>query len=79
MAVVTFVLVGIPLAISAQRRETSIGIAISICIAFTYFIFIVVADNVKSNASLHPEILVWLPNFIYLTLGGTLFYRLARR
>src|SRR6202043_2288811 len=74
MAVFTFVLVGIPLAITAQRRETSIGIAISICIAFTYFIFIGVADNVKSNASLHPEILVWLPNFIYLTLGGTLFY-----
>src|SRR5580692_2200025 len=79
LAVITFVLVGIPLAISAHRRETSIGIAISIAVAFTYFIFIVVADNVKGNASLHPEILVWLPNFIYLTLGGTLFYRLARR
>jgi LPS export ABC transporter permease LptF len=79
LAVITFVLIGIPLAITAQRRETSIGIAISICVAFTYFIFIVVADNVKGNASLHPEILVWLPNFIYLTLGGTLFYRLARR
>ncbi len=78
LAVITFVLIGIPLAITAQRRETSIGIAISICVAFTYFIFIVVADNVKGNASLHPEILVWLPNFIYLTLGGTLFYRLAR-
>jgi LPS export ABC transporter permease LptF len=79
LAVITFVLIGIPLAITAHRRETSIGIAISICVAFTYFIFIVVADNVKGNASLHPEILVWLPNFIYLTLGGTLFFRLARR
>jgi lipopolysaccharide export system permease protein len=79
LAVITFVLIGIPLAITAHRRETSIGIAISIAVAFTYFIFIVVADNVKGNASLHPEILVWLPNFIYLTLGGTLFYRLARR
>jgi LPS export ABC transporter permease LptF len=79
LAVITFVLIGIPLAITAHRRETSIGIAISIGVAFTYFIFIVVADNVKGNASLHPEILVWLPNFIYLTLGGTLFYRLARR
>jgi lipopolysaccharide export system permease protein len=79
LAVITFVLIGIPLAITAHRRETSIGIAISICVAFTYFIFIVVADNVKGNASLHPEILVWLPNFIYLALGGTLFFRLARR
>ncbi|MBV8214786.1 MAG: LptF/LptG family permease [Verrucomicrobia bacterium] len=79
MAVITFVLVGIPLAITAHRRETSIGIGISICVAFTYFIFIVLTDNVKSNASLHPEILIWLPNVVYLTLGGTLFYRLARR
>ena len=79
MAVLTFVLVGIPLAISAQRRETSIGIALSLVVAFTYFIFIVLTDNVKNNPRLHPEILIWLPNILYLTLGGTLFLRLARR
>jgi lipopolysaccharide export LptBFGC system permease protein LptF len=79
MAVFTFVLVGIPLAVSAQRRETSIGIAMSIVVAFTYFIFIVITDNVKNNPNWHPEILIWLPNVVYLTLGGILFYRLARR
>jgi lipopolysaccharide export system permease protein len=79
LVVVTFVLIGIPLAITAQRRETSIGIGMSICIAFTYFIFVVLADTVKGKSSLHPEILIWLPNFIYLTLGSVLFYRLARR
>jgi lipopolysaccharide export system permease protein len=79
MAVVTFVLVGIPLAITAHRRETSVGIALSLLVAFTYFIFIILTANVKNNPRLHPEILIWLPNFIYLTLGGTLFYRLARR
>src|SRR6516162_5244341 len=75
MAVLTFVLVGIPLAITAQRRETSVGIALSLLVAFTYFIFIVLTANVKNNPRLHPEILIWVPNFIYLTLGGTLFYR----
>ena len=79
MAVLTFVLVGIPLAITAQRRETSVGIALSLLVAFTYFIFIILTANVKNNPRLHPEILIWVPNFIYLTLGGTLFYRLARR
>ena len=79
MAVLTFVLVGIPLAITAHRRETSVGIALSLLIAFTYFIFIILTANVKNNPRLHPEILIWVPNFIYLTLGGTLFYRLARR
>jgi lipopolysaccharide export LptBFGC system permease protein LptF len=79
MAVLTFVLIGIPLAITAHRRETSVGIGISICVAFTFFIFIVLTDNLKGNASLHPELLIWLPNIIYLIVGGTLFYRLARR
>lgn len=79
MAVITFILVGIPLAITAQRRETSIGIAMSLVVAFTYFIFIVITDNVKNNPHLHPEILIWFPNLLYLTLGGVLFYRLANR
>ncbi len=79
MAVLTFVLVGIPLAITAQRRETSVGLALSLVVAFTYFIFIVITDNVKNNPHLHPELLIWLPNLLYLTLGTTLFTRLARR
>ena len=79
MAVFTFVLVGIPLAITAQRKETSVGIALSLVVAFSYFIIIVLTDNVKHKPDLHPEYLIWLPNLVYLTLGGTLFFRLARR
>ena len=79
MAVFTFVLVGIPLAITAQRRETSVGIALSLVVAFSYFITIVLTDNVKHKPNLHPEYLIWLPNVVYLTLGAILFTRLARR
>ena len=79
MAVFSFVLVGIPFAITAQRRETSIGIAMSLVVAFSYFIIVVLTDNVKNKPNLHPEILIWLPNFVYLCLGSTLFIRLIRR
>ena len=78
IALVLF-LVGIPLAITAQRKETSVGIALSLIVAFSYFIIIVITDNVKHKPNLHPEYLIWLPNFVYLMLGGTLFFRLARR
>jgi lipopolysaccharide export system permease protein len=79
MAVFTFVLIGIPLAVTAQRKETSVGIALSLVVAFSYFIIIVLTDNVKHKPDLHPEILIWLPNVLYLSIGGTLFSRLARR
>jgi lipopolysaccharide export system permease protein len=79
MAVFTFVLVGIPLAVTAQRKETSVGIALSLVVAFSYFIIIVLTDNVKHKPDLHPEFLIWLPNALYLSIGGILFFRLARR
>src|SRR6516164_9064241 len=79
LAVFTFVLIGIPLAVTAQRKESSVGIALSFVVAFSYFIIVVLTDNVKHKPNLHPEILIWLPNVLYLSIGGTLFSRLARR
>lgn len=72
-------LVGIPLGITAHRRETSIGFALSLAVAVAYFMFIMVADNFRNTPAAHPEWLIWLPNIVFLTLGATLFTRLARR
>jgi LPS export ABC transporter permease LptF len=79
LAVLTFTLIGIPLAVTAQRKETSVGIAMSLVVAISYFIFIVLCDNFRSRPHLHPEILIWVPNLIYVILGSTLFVRLAKR
>ncbi len=79
LACFTFVLVGIPLGITAQRRETSIGFALSLMVAAAYFTLIIVAETFKKDPSAHAHLLVWLPNLIFLTLGGVLFWRLSRR
>ena len=71
-------LIGIPLGITAHRRETSIGFAISLVIAITYFIFIMIADNSRNNPALYPQWLIWAPNFIFITLGTWLCARMAR-
>ena len=75
----TFSLVGIPLGVTAQRRETSIGFALSLIIGCVYFLFILLADIVKENASVFPHVLMWMPNVIFILLGGWLFLRLCRR
>ena len=79
LACLTFALIGIPLGITAHRQETSIGFGISLGVAFTYFLIILVVNIFRERASLHPELLIWLPNVIFLTLGGILFFRLSRR
>ena len=79
LASFAFALIGVPLAITAHRKETSAGFLISLVVAFVYFIFILVADAMKENPKAHPEVLIWLPNVLFIGLGLWLFYKLSRK
>ena len=79
LACVTFALIGIPLGITAQRQETTVGFALSLLVALVYFLIIIVVNAFREKAHVHPELLIWLPNVIFLLLGAGLFYRLSRR
>lgn len=79
LASFAFCLIAVPLAITAHRKETSIGFLFSLVVAFVYFFFIVMVDTVRSNPKFHPELLIWLPNVVFISLGAFLFYRMSRR
>lgn len=68
---ISFLLVGIPLAIRSRRSETSIGLLLSLLLGFGFYVFLVLTDGIKYQAGLHPEFLVWLPNVLYQ--GGGLW------
>lgn len=77
-ATIAFALIAVPLGITAHRKETSIGFALSLAIAFGYFFFIIIADTFRSNPDAYPVLLIWLPNIIFTSLGYFLFRRLIR-
>jgi lipopolysaccharide export system permease protein len=79
LACFTFALVGIPLGVTAQRRETSTGFALSLMTAVAYIAFIILADTLNDKPGYHPHLIMWLPNVLFLGIGGWLFYRLSRR
>ncbi len=72
-------LIGIPLAITAHRKETSAGFALSLAVAFAYFFLLTLADVARSHPKWHPELLIWAPNVIFITAGVWMFWRLNRR
>lgn len=78
-ATVAFALIAVPLGITAHRKETSVGFALSLAIAFGYFFFIIIADTFRSNPQAYPILLIWLPNIIFTSLGIFLFRRLVKR
>ena len=79
LAALAFALIAVPLGITAHRKETSVGFALSLVIAFGYFFFIIIADSFRGNAHAMPVLLVWLPNILFTGLGVWLFSRLSRR
>jgi LPS export ABC transporter permease LptF len=76
---VAFALVGVPLGVTAHRRETTIGFLFSLVIAISYFLFVIIADTLRNNPKVHPELLVWFPNVLFIVLGAILFIRLSKR
>jgi lipopolysaccharide export system permease protein len=76
---IAFAFVGVPLGITAQRRETSMGFLLGLVVGFSYFLFIIIADTLRGNPSMRPELLVWFPNVLFIGLGLWMFRRLSKR
>ena len=72
MASICFVLVGVPLGIRAQRKESTIGMAISLAISMGYYMVVILALSLESHASCHPELIIWLPVVICLAIAARL-------
>ncbi len=79
LASFAFALIGVPLAITAHRKETSVGFLLSLIVAVTYFFFIIIANGVRENPAWYPHLLMWVPNVLCIALGGWLFLRMSRR
>jgi lipopolysaccharide export LptBFGC system permease protein LptF len=79
LACFAFSLVAVPLAVGAQRRETAVGFLLSLVVAFSYFLIMIMVGWVKNRPEWHPEWLIWLPTLLFLALGGRMFRRLAAR
>ena len=79
LATIAFALLAVPLAVTAQRKETSVGFAISLAIALLYYVLLFLANLTRGRPWLHPEMMVWLPTLLFLSVGACRFAVLARK
>ncbi len=63
-ACIVFSLIGVPLAITARRRDTSTGFAIGILVAAVYFVALVFCELSRKASGITPYIVLWIPNVL---------------
>ena len=78
LAIFTFAFAGVPLGIKVSRRETSANLGIAVILALAYYLFVVVIGWLDQHPEYRPDLLLWVPNLLFLTLGLWLLRRLDR-
>lgn len=68
-ACIVFSLIGVPLAITARRRDTSTGFALGILVAAVYFVALVFCELSRKIPGVTPYIMLWLPNVLCLAFA----------
>lgn len=71
----SFMLIGIPLGVKSHRKETSIGMVLSLAIVFSYYLFIIIAKALANHPELHPNLILWIPLIFAQFLGLWLIKR----
>ncbi len=59
LAAFTFVLIAIPLGIKSHRKESSIGMVMSLGVMFAYYSFIIIADTLDDRPEFYPWLIPW--------------------
>ena len=79
LAVFSFALIGVPLGIKVSRRETSANLGLALLLVLGYYLMTVVIKWLDRHPEYHPDLLLWLPNVIFIALGVWLFRRIDRK
>ena len=72
LASVCFVLVGVPLGIKAQRRESTVGMAVALAVSLGYYMIVILMLSLEKNFRAQPEWLMWAPVLVCGVLAARL-------
>lgn len=75
----SLILVGIPLGVRFRRGETYANIALALGLGLLYYFLMIVLSWLETAPHLRPDILIWIPNFLFQGAGLWLFYRVDHR
>ena len=62
-----------------HRRETSANLGLALVLVLGFYLLTVVVKWLDRRPEFRPDLLLWLPNVLFIGLGVWLFTRIDRR
>jgi len=78
-SVLALALLGLPLSLRVGRAENFANLTLALGLALVYYFLLFSVSLLRMHPELRPDLLLWLPNFIFEALGGWLLFRAAQR
>lgn len=72
---ICFVLIGIPLGIKQHRKESYVGLGLSLAVAGGFYLFAILGESLAKHQSPFAHIVVIIPLFVCIGLGAYLIKR----
>ncbi len=70
--------IAIPLGIMKKRSDVSMNIFLALSLAFLYYFVMIALSWLGGNASVHPEVLIWIPNVTLMVIGYYMLRKVSR-
>jgi lipopolysaccharide export system permease protein len=68
-SVFSMAIFAVPLAIRVGRRESYANLGLALVIAMAFYAMMVAVSWMEGRVALRPDLLIWLPNIIFQSLG----------
>lgn len=78
VSILSLAIVAVPLGIRVGRKETLANLGLALGLALLYYFLVTVATWFAERPEWHPELLLWIPNLLYLGFGLWLMRRANR-
>lgn len=78
LAVLSFALIGVPLGIKVSRRETSANLGLALVLVLGFYILTMMVKWLDRHPEYRPDLLLWLPNVLFIGLAIWLFRRIEK-
>ncbi|CAM2972689.1 LptF/LptG family permease [Rariglobus hedericola] len=78
LMIFAFTLLAIPLGIKVSRKETMANLGVALLLALGYYFLTFMVGWLDRSPALRPDLWVWLPPVLFISLGVWMFRRVER-